>query len=546
MLRSVSRLAGLSAAILLAPTPAAAQTDDHGVLVIATAVDATNPVPGLEPAATSYEIANLLFLRLADLGPTLTTVGDRGFTPRLARRWSRRDSVTLVFELQPDAVWHDGHPVTAKDVVFTWRRSREIPYLATAIQRIASVTAEGTNRVVFQFRYPYSEQLYDATYHMMILPEHLLAEVPQDKLAGSEFARHPVGSGPFRWVRRVPGQLIELAAFDRFFAGRPHLDRVYFRIVGDPEARLNLLLSGEADAVQYLTVTQAERLEQNPNIEVVPVVSGAVTYGVFNFKANGDSTRPHPVFTDPAVRRALVLALDRATMAHAVYGNSAGVPDGPVPLAFAWVSPPDRRPPHGDTSRARRLLTEAGWIDHDGDGVLDHNGVPLEFTIITPNSSPQRPMLAAQMQERYRLLGIRARVEPMAFSVWNERRNRGQFDIAMSSALLDPTPSGWRNSWSCATAGRPSQNVGSYCNPAIDSLLNLAERARNPVPLYRRILEHIGRDVPAVFLSSPATLVAVHGRYGHRAFNPVMLWQDLDKWTVTPGRQIGRDRGRGH
>ncbi|MEO8200184.1 MAG: ABC transporter substrate-binding protein [Gemmatimonadota bacterium] len=545
MPRSRSRIAVASCALLLTSTvllPAQRQTNDHGVVIIATGADAPAPVPTVATFGTNWEVANLLFLRLAEMGPTLTSVGDRGFIPALARAWNRRDSLTLVFELDPRALWHDGRPVTAADVIFTFARSQEIPDLASALRRVKSVSAEGDHRVIFRFVRFYPEQLYDATHQMLIMPQHLLKDIPLDSLPTSAFAQKPVGNGPFRWVRRVPGQLIELAAFDRFFLGRPKIDRVYFRVASDPDARLNLLLAGEADVAQSLSLPAEDRVRQDSNLVVTAVPSGGITYALFNQKANGDRGKPHPILSDPVVRRALILALDRPQMARSVYGGHTSVPDGPVPQMFAWVQAPGERIVPSDTARARAMLASAGWLDHDRDGILDKNGIPFELSVNTPNRTPQRPMLAQQMQARLLPLGIKLNVRLMEYEVSQTMRDSGQFDIDMASANLDPTPSGWDWSWSCANVAKKRQNVGSYCNPEIDSLLLKAQSSRDPVVHYRRILALIRSDAPAIFLSSPANVIGVNKRYASHPFRPEMLWLSLRHWSVTPGQQLPRDR----
>jgi peptide/nickel transport system substrate-binding protein len=542
--RFLPGLASAAALFVALPCQGQASRDqnDRGVVVIAALGDATTPIPTVDDNQTNYEVTNLLYLRLAELGPQLSTVGERGFRPMLARSWSWRDSVTLVFEIDPKAIWHDGEPVKADDVVFTFERAKENSALGRAIRRITSVTAEGLRRVVFRFSQVYGEQLYDATYQMLILPSHLLRSIPRDSLATSAFARNPVGSGAFRWVRHVPGQLVELAAFDRFFLGQPRISRVIFRVVPDAEARLNLLLSGEADVVQSLALAAEGRAEAAGFVRVIPAVSPGVTYALFNQRARGDRSKPHPILADPAVRRALLMMLDREVMTRSVYGGHARVPDGPVPQTFAWVEVPGHRVDAPDTAGARRLLASAGWRDSDGDGILDRNGTPLELSVQAPNRTPQRPMLAQQMQARFRQLGIKLNVDLLDGPVWQERRNQGEFDIDMSYAQLDPTPSGWSWSWSCQGAGLANRNVGSYCNPRIDSLLERAAATREPIPLYREVLGLIRQDVPAIFMSAPSTVVAVHRRYRTNPLRAESLWLSLREWSVTPGQQLPRDR----
>jgi peptide/nickel transport system substrate-binding protein len=542
--RSLPGIAALCALLVVYPCQAqtARSSADHGIVVIAANSDISTPVPTINDNGTNFEIVNLLFLRLAELGPTLTTVGERDFIPMLARSWRRRDSVTIVFDIDPRATWHDGNPVTAQDVVFTWERSRQAGDLNRALRRIQSVTADGPRRAVFHFTQPYAEQMYDATHQLLVVPSHLLASVPRDSIATSAFARNPVGNGAFRWVRHVPGQLIELAANDRFFLGRPKIDRVFFRVVPDADARLNLLLSGEADVVQFLTVPAETRARQEAQIQVTPVITLGITYALFNQRAYGDRGKPHPILSDPAVRRALLLALDRPTMAKSVYGGHATVPEGPVPQALSWVDIPGRKSVAADPARAQSLLAGAGWRDTDGDGVLEKNGMPLELTVNAPNRTPQRPLLAQQMQQRFREIGVKLNVQILEGSVWQERRNKGEFDIDMSSANLDPTPSGWNWSWSCEGAGQPGRNVGGYCNKQVDSLLEWAADAREPIPAYRRILSLIREDVPAIFLSAPSNVTGVHRRYRNIHLRAESPWLSLRRWSVIPGRQLPRDR----
>jgi peptide/nickel transport system substrate-binding protein len=536
-----------SACALFLASPGVGQQSDRAaprdVVVIATPGDIATPIPTVNDYLTSYEVINLLYLRLAELGPTLTTVGDRGFRPMLARSWRRRDPVTLAFDLDPRATWHDGTPVTAADVVFSFQWAGQRSDVATVLRRIASVKAEGDRRVVFTFSHPYGEQFYDATWHVLIVPRHLLASIPRDSLPGSAFARNPVGNGPFRWSRHVPGQLIELAANERFFLGAPAIRRVVFRVATDAEARINMILTGEADVVPYLNPAAQARVRQDSSLELVPVVSPTLTYSLFNQRARDDRSKPHPILTDRNVRRALLLALDRETMIRAAYGGQATVPDGPVPQTLSWVKSPGKTTVRQDREQARRLLRAAGWTDTDGDGVLDRNGVPFELTIIVPNNTPQRPMLAQAMQAQFREVGVKLDIQLMDNGVFLERRNNGQFDMDMAAANLDPTPSGWIWSWSCEGAGQPQRGVGSYCNPRIDSLLEQAGAARDPVPSFRQILSIIQEDVPAVFLAAPSMVVAVQRRFSHRPFRAETPWLSLREWRVRPADRNARGRG---
>ncbi|MFI5234775.1 MAG: ABC transporter substrate-binding protein, partial [Gemmatimonadales bacterium] len=299
--------------------PLRAQTD-HGTIVVVTGQYPGLPIPTIIQGTSNQDVADLLFLRLARLGPTLSSDGDAGFVPQLAAHWTRRDPVTLAFDLDPRARWHDGVPVTAADVIFSFTRSRDPainPSLATLLHDIVSVTAEGDHRVVFRFDHAYPSQFYDATYQVQILPAHLLAALPPAALATSDFARAPVGDGPFKWVRGVAGQFVELAANRDYFLGAPKLDRVIFRASADGDTRMTLLLSGEGDALEnILPVTNQDRVRADSDLRLLAVPTFMVGYFLYNQRDPADHAKPHPIFADRGVRRALTLALDRETMAR--------------------------------------------------------------------------------------------------------------------------------------------------------------------------------------------------------------------------------------
>jgi peptide/nickel transport system substrate-binding protein len=531
------RALGLALTLCGAGHAAAQSAKAPATIVIVTGAPAPVPIPtlmeGPQAAVANYEIADQLFLHLAGLGPTLTTAGDRDFVPLLARRWVRRDSVTLAFELDPRATWQDGVPVTARDVVFTFERARDpsiAPRTAGDLRRITAVTAEGDRRVVFRFAYPYAEQVYDAVFHVAPVPAHLLAGLSQEELRHSPFLSRPIGSGPYRWVRSVGSEYIELAANEHFFLGSPAIRRVIVRVAADPDARINLILSGEADAMDNVPppLANLRRLGANPDVRLIPVPSPGLGYLLFNQRDPRDTSRPHPVLADANVRRAIVLALDRVRLVRAVLGDYAKVPYGPV-SSILWISHATPPPVRQDIYRARHLLATAGWADHDGDGVIDRDGQPLHLALSLPNTSGIRRQLGLLVQEQLRQLGITIEVQQYDYPVFSERRTAGRFDIDFSGASQDPSPTGLTSSWSCGGAG----NVAHYCDPAVDSLFERASRGgANVTDIWRAALTRIEEDAPAAFMYAPLYVYAVNRRFTNVTIRPESSWLALWQWTI--------------
>jgi peptide/nickel transport system substrate-binding protein len=537
----------LLAAVLAAlpsASAAALQRDGPASIVIVTGQEAPMPIPTLMEGSHSnlanFEIADHLFLRLAGLGPSLTTSGDAGFIPQLARSWTRRDSLTLAFELDPRARWHDGVPVTSRDVLFSFSRARDpaiAPKAATQLRYVAGVEAEGDHRVVVRFSRRYAEQLYDATYHAPPLPAHLLADVPPDQLARSTYVSRPVGSGPYRWVRSVPGQFIELAANEQFFLGRPTIRRVVVRVAKDADARLNLVLSGDADAMDNIPPPAAniQRVSARQDLRIIPVPSATVGYLLYNHRDPRDLTRPHPILGDRQVRRALTLALDRRLMVQAVLGRYGEVPFGPV-SPLLWIRHGAPEPLGQDQAAARELLSSRGWVDRDGDGVRERAGRPLALRISLPNTSAVRQQLALLVQQQFRAVGVGLELVRLEGPVWMERRSGGDFDIDFSTAVQEPSPSVLLQSWSC----NGSTNVAKYCDPVVDSLLERALLARTDARgAWHQVLRRIEEDAPATFLYAPIYVFAVNRRFDNVAIRPESSWSSLWRWSVRSAPRVG-------
>jgi peptide/nickel transport system substrate-binding protein len=522
-------------AIALGAVPALASQQRPDTLVIVTGGDISLPIPGTSRPVEAVRISELLFLRLGRFAGT--SYGDRAAVPQLARNWKRIDSLTLAFALDPRARWHDGTPVTPNDVLFSFERARNpgrAPSIAALLGGIRSVEADATGRIIIRFTRPYGEQLYDATYHVQILPRHLLAGIPADSLAVSRFAQAPVGNGPYRWSRYLPGQLVELAAVPDFFLGAPAIDRVIWLVTSSQEARLNEVLGGTAEIMEDLIppVANLARLKARPELRLAHFPSQNVAYLLFNQRNPKDSAASHPVFKSPAVRRALTLGVDRATMIKALLGDYASTVSGPTPKA-AWYRTLAPEPLPFSPRAARALLAKDGWRDSDGDGTLDRDGQPLRFTLLVPTSSTVRLQLAQIVEQQWRAIGVDAQVQPVEGSIWRSERLAGRFDITVESYAHDPSPWGLLDLWGCKGAN----NLARYCNPVADSLLEQAHwSAADPAPALTRYFSTLSTDYPAVFLFSRDYVLPIPRKYRSPGLHPESPYLMVWTWTPRAGR----------
>ncbi len=519
-----------------------------GTLVIATAGEPDILLPPVSETAPSRDVADQLFLKLADMGPSGNTIGDEDFQPELAERWEWDAPTTLVFHLDPRARWQDGQPVTAADVAFTYDAYTDAlvnsSFRAT-LRHIAAVTTRDSLTVVFRFRQRYPEMFYDAVYQMRILPAHLLREVPRDQWRSATFGRAPVGDGPYRFVAWKAGESLELAADSTFFLGRPHLRRVIWRYTGDQTGAVTQLIAGDADAVEVLlTPDNVKRARADTQLTLYPYKGAQYGYIGFNLAAPGDTTKPHPLFGDRDVRRALAMATDRQRLLRNVWEDLAKVPPGPMSRLW-WIWDPDTRELPYDSAQGARLLTRLGWTDSDGDGIRDKDGHPLAFRLLVPTSSVIRHQYARLLQEQYRGLGVDVQLDEVDFNLFNERARAGRFDALINVWTTDPTPSsGFPQTWTQAGFGR--SNYGRYYNATVDRLVEQAvtsatsrEQARRA---WRAAVETLNQDAPAVCLFATENIAAVHKRIADVRIRPDSWLALLRTWRIPADRLTDRDR----
>jgi peptide/nickel transport system substrate-binding protein len=523
-------------------------TGDYcGTIVFAAVTEPDILLPPVTQNPYARDVTEQLFLKLADLGLSGNTIGDEDFQPLLAERWEWDDPRTLVFHIDPRARWQDGRPVTATDVEFTFAVYTDSlvnsPFRSN-LRSIGAVNARDSLTAVFRFRQRYPEMFYDAVYHMRILPAHLLRTVPRAQWRSAAFGRAPVGSGPYRFVRWQAGQSVELVADSTFFLGRPHIRRLIWRITPDLQVAVTQVIAGDADAVEVLgPPDNVKRVQAAPQLATYPYRGALYGFLAFNLTVNGDTSRHHPLFGDRELRRALTMTVDRQGLRKNVWGELAQVPPGP--LARLWpIWDPDTRELPYDTAQARRMLTRLGWHDSDDDGIRERDGQPLAFRIIVPTTSALRRQYARLLQQQFKAAGVTVELDEVEFSVFNERVQTGRFDAALVTRNGDPTPSSSITQvWT--TAGLGGSNYGRYVNPTFDRLVDEAKAATQrdaAKRLWRRALEVLNADAPAVFLFAPDNVAAIHRRVADVVIRPDSYWALVRLWRIPPDQLTERDR----
>ena len=518
-----------------------------GTLVAAVQNEPRFLMPPLIQMVDEKMVSDQIFEPLAWLGDDGRL--DGAYRPGLADRWSwERDSTVIVFQLNPKARWHDGVPVRASDVKFSYDLFSD-PAVGwkdrNAFSRLDSVTVRDSATVAFHFRHRYLEQFFDAATRMLILPEHVLAKEPRATLATAAFGRQPVGSGRFRFSKWSAGSSIELVADTTNYHGRPKLDRVIFAVTRDPNALSTRMATGEVDAAEISIPAMYQALMTKAQFTATPLPSFDYTYLLFNSRDRKNSARPHPLFNDVNLRRALTMALDRDRLVRSQFDSLASVAVGPMTRAQSLADTTVARITY-DSANAARLLDSLGWKLPQGKAIRERGGQPLRFSILVPSISGNRMALVVRVQQALRQAGADAAVEALDGNAFFAKLGARDFDIAFDARRVEPGISGLRPYWSAATARQPGgPNYATYENPRFDAHLDSAVFAYD-VPRARahakQAYETLLADVPAVWMYEPRTRSVVHKRFRTAHITPGAWWAGIAEWSIPPTERISRDR----
>ncbi len=510
-----------------------------GTIVLSSAADADVLLPPLTMTVQGKQVIDQVFDNLADIGPALNTVGDAGFTPRLSDRWRwASDSMSVSFHINPLARWHDGVPVTAEDVRYTFQLVKDPSLaspLASNLDNIDSVSVIDslTARVWFHQRTP--DAFFKAASPVVILPMHLLNKTPAASLRESPFARAPVGSGRFRFAAWDHGARIVLHADSTNYRGRPNPDRVIWLVAADYPAAAVRFLGGDADFLDNVKPEYVSQVKAKGG-EVV-VSPGSLDYGyvAFNLR-NASNSGPHPVFGDRETRRALVMAIDRPTMVRSVFDTLGLVAHGPATRILATSDTTIGIP--YDPERASRTLDSLGWRRGAG-GMRSRRKTPLAFSLLVPSSSAIRMKIAVMLQEQWRKAGANVRIEPLELNAFGSRMDSRKFESLLNAWHIDPTPSSVKEEWASSEIRKGGYNATSYRNPGFDAVLDSAVREMNPTrsaTLYRRAYRILTDDAPAIWLYELRNAQGVSKRIRPAGMRADAWWANLADWSVVAGR----------
>jgi peptide/nickel transport system substrate-binding protein len=514
----------VACAVLVAAWSAPADGLEPSTLTVGLLSEPATLNPLATTATEARDIAERIYLKLLDEQNDFL-----GFEPRLAREWSwSKDGLAITFHLREDARWSDGVAVTARDVRFTWELQTDtlVAWPSADLKaRVRDVEVVDDHTVVFHFteRYPY--QLMDAN-DGVILPRHVLSEVPRAEIRTHAIGRAPVGCGPYRLARWEAGQRIELEADPGYFGATPVVSRVIFKFVPDMVTLLAQLRAGEIDLLESVPVDHLEEIREQPLLEILAYPSRRMNYVAWNLRRDR--------FADPGVRRALSTAIDRQEIIRTLWGGYARECKSPI-HPILWAYDPTVRVLPFNPAEARAALRRRGWKDRDGDGFLDKDGRRFDVELLT-NNNPVRIDAVTLVQAHLKRIGVKVDIRVLEFNTYMERVLGGDFDAAFvewkTATKVDVT-----NLWHSASVSPRGYNITGYADEDVDRWIEEARGMLDAGPAKDRWLalqQKIYRDQPVTFLAVPEEVTAIHARFCNVQPSPISLFAKLHEWRIEP------------
>jgi peptide/nickel transport system substrate-binding protein len=463
--------------------------------------------------------------------------------PCLAESWEiSPDQLTYTFHLRHGVKWHDGQPFTADDVKFTYDKLMD-PKVDAALIRSYFTTLKSCEvidpyTVRFTASEPYFKTLEAIGTDMPIIPRHAFDHGDPD-FNKNDFGRHPIGTGPYKFVRWDTGSAIVVDRNDDYWGGPRYLKRMVFQILDEPFEAAQLLKKGQIDVFGNVSPILWERdMEGTKSMEHLHEYVFA--FPAFSFI--GFNLRAEP-FKDIRVRHAIDLLIPRDEIIKQIaLGKYATKTSGFDPPGSRNYNH-DVAPTPYDPALAQQLLAEAGWKNDHGDGILYKDGKRLTFALVYGSGSPNGEKSAELIQESLKRAGIDMQLSRLQFAQLVDKVNEWNFDAVLMSWTQDINGDPWQL-WNSADADvKKSSNFIGYKNAQVDALMKQGRLEYDDdkrAAIYRQVHQLIHDDYPVCFLTNPKLITIVDDRFENvKTFVPIPCMDPMTWWVPRPLQRYG-------
>lgn len=483
--------------VFLAPKPAVPEYLD--TLVIAIPEEPTSL--DIQQVTWANEVHGLIYQPLVVLDENMNIVTDLAVSYEVLE-----DGLVIVFRLPPDVKFSNGDPLTANAIKKSIERYVSIsPYAEdyADVEEIIVVDNQ-TLKLVLSRPAPYLWAVLVTVYGAPV--NAYVAE----RIGDEAFGREPVGSGPYKVAEWVRGSHVVLVRNEYYRTNipfvknkgpNPYIAKVIIRFIPEDITRIAELEAGRVHIVRGVPLEMVDRLRQNPNIRLYEVVAPGIHYIMVNVL--------NEKLSDPRVRQAIMYAINRDDLAAALNYNVIPWYTFLSPTQFCHnktLEETARQRYAYNVEKAKNLLREAGWVDTDGDGIVDKNGVPLKLVLLSAYDDPAMKKVAPLIQAQLREVGIDVEIREYTYDYVRTLTAEWNFEIALRRySWMDPD----------ILIYLVHSTIGNYtyANPRVDELLELGRAVVDPIErtrIYTQVQEILLEDLPLIPLFVLKDYIAVH------------------------------------
>jgi peptide/nickel transport system substrate-binding protein len=406
------------------------------------------------------------------------------------------DGLNWRIKLRSGVVWHDGAAFTAADVKYTLDLINDHNFPAfsrSGHELVKDITVVSPTEITWRMEKPFAPYPSILAW-TFIVPKHVMEK--ETDLQKSKFASAPIGTGPFKWQERVPGDHITLVANEKFYGPGPYIERLVFKYIPDLTVLFTQFRTGDIDYIglQGISADHYAEAKAVPDRTIYLAPLPFIECFAFNLGK--------PQFKDLAVRQALYASIDKKSIIDDVYYGLPTPSESFLPTQ-AWAFNPHLPAQEYSVDAAKKLLDDAGWVP-GGDGVRAKGGVRLDFTNSTTAGNHLREQVQQVLQQGWQDIGVKMTIKNLPPAVmWGDYWMKSQFQTGIAGIDFmsgpDPESSDYFRSSSTPAKGGSGQNTFQYVNPEVDALLlkggtTLDQAAR--VPMYQQIQALVRHDLP--------------------------------------------------
>ncbi|MFC5402577.1 ABC transporter substrate-binding protein [Cohnella soli] len=503
---------GASSAPASSPAASGGTAKEGGNLIIAVGADPVILNPNYAGDRVSLTIDQALYAPLFQVnnGKKTFYLAD-SLTPSA-------DNLTYTLKLKSGLKWHDGQPLTADDVVFTFEKildeKQNSFFRESLVFNGKPVQVVKVDDTTVDFKLPQVSPAFEATLVQLTpIPKHIFENETDIEKSTKNAA--PIGSGAFKFKEYKTGEYVTLERFDDYFAGKPHLDSITYRIAKDTNAANLALQNGEIN-VKYLDPQDVPTIQGTNNFDIQPYSEGRLAYLLFNENSDTGALKKKEV------RQALSYALNREELIQAVY-SSADYADP----AKSFVTPDglfhtnDVPSFDNDAEKAKKLLADAGF-----------SNLKLRFIVSSGNKAQEAASL--YVQQKLKDIGVTVELKNMDASAYGQKftdPNAKDFELAYAGYIMGYDPDAYRSLYQ--TNG--GSNYTHYSNPKVDELFEKGAGEADATKrgqAYTELQNLIADDAAVYPAAYTKTIVAIDKRFGgleEAVLKPVVIFEDVSK-----------------